>query len=270
MRVWFLRAFVVFFLDFVMFWKSFHGCGLDMFLCSCFPNKPTFICLKQPLDPTLPFLAHKHSHCFKGSTFWASPSTFFMKWREDHYLETQCAHQAQQKLRNLLSSTAWLIGICFCMAFLTSIPIISLILILRVIGSHSASIGSSHPIPQVRLDQSCSSPLLSPNGSSGLCFISPHLRRNLPKNLMKPMEWSSLRYTEGLNWLCGHYSFPSSWRTFSSPQPSCPHIDIHEVRLYQTWHAQHAPNIHPTLPRTFSRCHPSSKPHWTSPTPTQK
>ena len=143
MRVWFLRVFVAFFLDFVMFWKSFHGCGLDMFLCSCFPNKPTFICLKQPLDPTLPFLAHKHSHCCKGSTFWASPSTFFMKWaspstffmkwREDHYLETQCAHQAQQKLRNLLSSTGpgWLIGIGLCMAFLTPIPIISLILILR-------------------------------------------------------------------------------------------------------------------------------------------
>ena len=55
------------------------------------------------------------------------------------------------------------------MAFLTPIPIISLILILRVIGNHSASIGSSHPIPQVRLDQSRSSPLLSPNGSSGLC-----------------------------------------------------------------------------------------------------
>ena len=55
---------------------------------------------------------------------WASPSTFFMKWREDHYLETQCAHHAQQKLRNLLSSTGpgWLIGIGFCMAFLTSIP----------------------------------------------------------------------------------------------------------------------------------------------------
>ena len=191
-----------------------------------------------------------------------SPSTFFMKWREDHYLETQCAHQAQQKLRNLLSSTGpgWLIGIGLCMAFLTPIPTISLILILKVIGNHSASIGSSHPIPQVRLDQSCSSPLFSPNGSSGLCSISPHLRRNLPKNLMKPMERSSHKYTKGLNWLCGHYSFPSSWRTFSSPQPSRPHIDIHEVRLYQTWHQGHS----------FSWCHPSSKPHWTSPTPTQK
>ena len=105
MRVWFLRAFVVFFLDFVLFSQSFHGYSLDMFLCSCFLNKTNFPCLKKPLDPTLPFLAHKHSHCFKGSTFWASPSTFFMKWREDHYLETQCAHHAQQKLRNLLSST---------------------------------------------------------------------------------------------------------------------------------------------------------------------
>ena len=109
-----------------------------------FPKQNQLFLFKKPLDPTLPFLAHKHSHCFKGSTFWASPSTFFMKWaspstffmkwREDHYLETQCAHHAQQKLRNLLSSTGpgSLIGIGFCMAFLTSIPIISLILILRV------------------------------------------------------------------------------------------------------------------------------------------
>ena len=99
-----------------------------------FPKQKQLFLFKKPLDPTLPFLAHKHSHCFKGSTFWASPSTFFMKWKEDHYLETQCAHHAQQKLRNLLSSTGpgWLIGIGFCMAFLTSIPIISLILILRV------------------------------------------------------------------------------------------------------------------------------------------
>ena len=74
-------------------------------------------------------------------TFWVSPSTFFMKlvspstflmkWREDHYLETQCAHQAQQKLRNLLSRPGRLIGIGLCMAFLTPIPTISLILILK-------------------------------------------------------------------------------------------------------------------------------------------
>ena len=31
MRVWFLRAFVVFFLDFVMFSQSFHGYSLDKF-----------------------------------------------------------------------------------------------------------------------------------------------------------------------------------------------------------------------------------------------
>ena len=57
MRVWFLRVFVAFFLDFVMFWKSFHGCGLDMFLCSCFPNKPTFLFLNNlwiRLYPSLP------------------------------------------------------------------------------------------------------------------------------------------------------------------------------------------------------------------------
>ena len=116
-----------------MFWKSFHGCGLDMFLCSCFPNKPTFF---QSTSGS--HLAHKHSHCFKASTFWVSPPTFFMTWREDHYLEAPCAHQAQQKLRNLRSSTAWLVGIGFCVAFLTPIPIISLILIFRVIGNLSA------------------------------------------------------------------------------------------------------------------------------------
>ena len=44
MRVWFLRAFVVFFLDFVMFSQSFHGYSLDMFLCSCFLNKTNFSC----------------------------------------------------------------------------------------------------------------------------------------------------------------------------------------------------------------------------------
>ena len=57
MRVWFLRAFVVFFLDFVMFSQSFHGYSLDMFLCSCFLNKTNFSCLKNlwiQLYPSLP------------------------------------------------------------------------------------------------------------------------------------------------------------------------------------------------------------------------
>ena len=115
MRVWFLRAFVVFFLDFVMFSQSFHGYSLDMFLCSCFLNKTNFSCLKHlwiKLYPSLPIsilIVSKVALLWASpSTFfmkWASPSTFFMKWREDHYLETQCAHHAQQKLRNLLSST---------------------------------------------------------------------------------------------------------------------------------------------------------------------
>ena len=85
--------------------KEFSRLRSRYVLVLLFPKQTNFSFFKQPLDPTLPFLAHKHSHCCKGSTFWASPSTFFMKWREDHYLKAQCAHQAQQKLRNLLSST---------------------------------------------------------------------------------------------------------------------------------------------------------------------
>ena len=57
MRVWFLRAFVVFFLDFVMFSQSFHGYSLDIFLCSCFLNKTIFSCLKNlwiQFYPSLP------------------------------------------------------------------------------------------------------------------------------------------------------------------------------------------------------------------------
>ena len=57
MRVWFLRAFVVFFLDFVMFSQNFHGYSLDIFLCSCFLNKTIFSCLKNlwiQFYPSLP------------------------------------------------------------------------------------------------------------------------------------------------------------------------------------------------------------------------
>ena len=103
------------FLSFCHVLKEFPRLRSRYVLVLLFPKQTNFSFLKQPLGPTLPFLAHKHSHCCKGSTFWASPSTFFMKWaspstflmkwREDQYLETQCAHQAQQKLRSLLSST---------------------------------------------------------------------------------------------------------------------------------------------------------------------
>ena len=57
MRVWLLRAFVVLFLDFVMFSQSFHSYNLNMFLCSCFLNKTNFSCLKNlwiQLYPSLP------------------------------------------------------------------------------------------------------------------------------------------------------------------------------------------------------------------------
>ena len=223
MRVWSLRDFVsCVFVRFCNVLKEFPRLRSRYVLVLLFPpNKTNFSFLRQPLDPTLPFLAQKHSHCFKGSTFWASPSTFFMKWaspftffmkwREDHCLETQCAHQAQQKLRNLLSSTGhgWLIGTGLCMAFLTPIPIISLILILRVIGNHSASIGSSHPIPQVRLDQSRSSPLLSPNGSSGLCPMRGAKQKC-------SWNWTTIFFWAG-GWgggRCESFDFARFWRVW--------------------------------------------------------
>ena len=81
MRVWFLRAFVVFFLDFVLFSQSFHGHSLDMFLRSCFLNKTNFSCFKNlwiQLYPSLPISILIVS---KVALFGLlPPSTFFMKW----------------------------------------------------------------------------------------------------------------------------------------------------------------------------------------------
>ena len=90
------------------------------------------------------------------------------------------------------------------MVFLTPIPIISLILTLRIIGNHSANIRNLYSF--LKFDWI--------NPVHFHCSISPHLRRNLPKNLMKPIKRSNHKYTEGLNLLYDHYLFPNSWKKY--------------------------------------------------------